>query len=100
MTSNEIVNLVGDLVFGVVYGGIAILQPAIRSFKRLLLAQDKRFCSWIRRCSLGLARPIEYLHRGSLDPFFGSNSISSEFAVARVQSFTGSFKVFVPFRFG
>ena len=100
MTNNEIVNLLGDLVFGVVYGAIAVLQPAIRSFKRLLLVRGKRFCSWIRRCSLGLARPIEYFRRGSSDPFFASNSITSEFAVARVQSFAGSSKVFVPFRFG
>jgi hypothetical protein len=100
MTNNEIVNLVGDLALGVVYGGIAVLRPAIRSFELLLLARGKRFCSWIRRCSLRLARPIEHSHKGSLDPFFGSNTISLEFAVARAQSSAGSSKVFLPFRFG
>lgn len=108
MNNTEIANLVGDLAFVVVYVAIAVLRRALPYFERLLLAGAKRFCSWIRRCSLRSRRPIEYSRRApELVSLFYSNIISSEFADARARLFAGSVrrtrelpKVFLPFRFG
>ena len=80
VTNNENVNLVGDLLFVLIYVAIPVLRRAFLYFERLLLARAMRFCLWIRRCSLRSARPIE-------------DSRGSELVCELP-------KVFLPFRFG
>jgi hypothetical protein len=46
--NNESVNLVGDLLFVLIYVAIPVLRRAFLYFERLLLARAKRFCLWAR----------------------------------------------------